>query len=90
MAHSVILCYVVPQSQVLSDGLERVELYISRDDDGVVARPEPGTRLDVIVRTATKTYIGGVRSYREGNQVYLCGDLYREGNGGLREPGTDT
>jgi hypothetical protein len=77
----VIRCIVTPLSLLSPEGLEAVELYVCRDFDSFVQKPEPEQREPVSVLTATGMYRGGLRTLQQAQSVYLCPDLISEWDG---------
>ena len=70
-----IRCYVDPQSRMLAEGLEAVELYVLKRFESQIKKPEPHIREPILVVTATGAYRGGLRTIPSTGDVYLCPDL---------------
>jgi hypothetical protein len=76
-----IRCYVDPQSRMLAEGLEAVELYVLKRFESQIKKPEPHIREPILVVTATGAYRGGLRTIPSTGDVYLCPDLRSERDG---------
>jgi hypothetical protein len=73
---TIVPFYVQPLSNYYANGLERVELHVSRESKEFVARPASGQRDSVTVCIAGRNYLGGLRTFQ--GRTYLCPDLVSE------------
>lgn len=76
----VIRGVVVGQSNHTADGVERVELYVYRDFDQFIEKPKPHRREPITLITPTGTYLAGLRTLQQNQEVYICPDLYLNGS----------
>jgi len=75
----MIRCVVIPlayPAPAPDEDLEAVEMYVCRDFDSHVPRPEPKKREPVLFVAPTGSYNGGLRFFEQSRSVYLCPDLY--------------
>ena len=73
----IIQCEVEMQGQLYADGLPRVEVYVSTRDMNLVAMPNAGQRVHIILVCPNgSTYQGGLRDYQGSGCPYICPDLF--------------
>lgn len=72
----IIQCEVEMQGQLYANGLPRVEVYVSTGDMNLVAMPNAGQRVQIILVCQNgSTYLGGLRDYQGRGWPYICPDL---------------
>jgi hypothetical protein len=72
----MIQCEVEMQGQLYTNGLPRVEVYVSTGCMNFVAMPNAGQRVPIILACRNgSTYQGGLRDYQGSGCPYICADL---------------